>query len=80
MFNYSEGEKCHVLLSSNTAAESQTYKAAQGQLPATHSLHKPHSDQREHKVGGRSCRGQPDCLFIVPHPCHLKNGCTVVPR
>lgn len=63
----------------DTGSKWRTYKTAQGQLPAAHSLHKPDSHKGEHKVGRRSCSGQPDCLLIIPNPCHLQNGCTVVP-
>lgn len=56
-----------------------TYDAAQGELPAPHSLHQPHSQQGEQEVGEGGESGQPDGQPVVPHSRHLQDGGAVVP-
>lgn len=55
------------------------YDAAQGELPAPHSLHQPHAQQGEQEVGEGGESGQPDRQPVVPHPRHLQDGGAVVP-
>ena len=56
-----------------------THQAAQGQLPAAHTLHQPHPQQREQEVGERRQPGQPDGHPVVTDTGHLEDGGAVVP-
>lgn len=63
-----------------TESRQRTEKASQGQLPAAHPLHEPHSHQGEGKVGPGGRSGQPDGLLDIANARHLQNGRTVVPE
>lgn len=56
-----------------------TYDAAQGELPAAHSLHQPNSQQRKQEVAEGGEPGQPDRQPVIPHSRHLQDGGAVVP-
>lgn len=56
-----------------------TDDAAQSELPASHSLHQPHSQQGKQEVSQGGESSQPDRQPVIPHSRHLQDGGAVVP-
>lgn len=61
------------------AYEGITYDTAQGELPAPHPLHQPHSQQGKQEVSEGGEPSQPDRQPVVSNSWHLQDCGAVVP-